>query len=97
MKNLLFILILFISSFYKDCITIRNAQKKYLDIKILNDSNKDLFIKDQFNYGYYFYHHKKNVDLNKLKANKFYVLVEYSDKKPILKFFSISNENFDYN
>ncbi len=53
MKNLLFILILFISSFYLDCITISNTQKKHLDIKILNDSNKDLFIKDQFNYDYY--------------------------------------------
>ncbi|WP_434980420.1 hypothetical protein [Daejeonia sp. YH14] len=97
MKNLLFILILFISSFYKDCITISNTQKKHLDIKILNDSNKDLFIKDQFNYDYYFYQHEEKVDLNKLGANKFYVLVEYVDKKPILKFFSISNENLNYN
>lgn len=97
MKNLLFILILFLPSFYKDCITISNTQKKYLDIKILNDSNKDLFIKDQFNYDFYFYHQNEKVDSNKLRANKFYILVEYTDKKPILKFFSISNENFEIN
>ena len=97
MKNLLFILILFMSSFYKDYITISNTQKKYLDIKVLNDSNKDLFIKDQFNYDFYFYHQNEKVDLNKLRANKFYILVEYTDKKPILKFFSISNEYFESN
>jgi hypothetical protein len=38
MKNLLFILIVLMSSFYKDSITISNTENKYLDIKILNDS-----------------------------------------------------------
>ena len=97
MKNLLFILIVLMSFFYKDSITISNTENKYLDIKILNDSDKDLFIKDPFKYDFYFYHQNEKVDLNKLKANTFYILVEYTDKKPILKFFSISNEYFESN
>ena len=97
MKNLLFILIVLMSFFYKDSITISNTENKYLDIKILNDSDKDLFIKDPFKYDFYFYHQKEKVDLNKLKANTFYILVEYTDKKPILKLFSISNEYFESN
>ena len=63
MKNLLFILIMLMSSFYKDSITISNTENKYLDIKILNDSNKDLFIKDPFKYDFYFYHQNEKVDL----------------------------------
>lgn len=97
MKNLLFILIVLMSFFYKDSITISNTENKYLDIKILNDSDKDLFIKDPFKYDFYFYHQNEKVDLNKLKANTFYILVEYTDKKPILKLFSISNEYFESN
>lgn len=97
MKNLLFILIVLMSFFYKDSITISNTENKYLDIKILNDSDKDLFIKDPFKYDFYFYHQNEKVDLNKLKANTFYILVEYTDKKPILKFFSITNDYFENN
>ena len=85
------------SFFYKDSITISNTENKYLDIKILNDSDKDLFIKDPFKYDFYFYNQNEKVDLNKLKANTFYILVEYTDKKPILKLFSISNEYFESN
>jgi hypothetical protein len=58
---------------------------------------KDLFIKDPFKYDFYFYHQNEKVDLNKLKANTFYILVEYTDKKPILKLFSISNDYFESN
>jgi hypothetical protein len=47
---------------------------------------KDLFIKDPFKYDFYFYRQNEKVDFNKLKANKFYILVEYTDKEPILKF-----------
>ncbi|WP_315054630.1 hypothetical protein [Chryseobacterium indoltheticum] len=96
MKKILIIPILLASIFFRESFTISNIQEKYLKVEFENNFTEDLLVKNQFNYAFHLYQYKEVLDYNKLAANKFHILVEYKEEKPILKFFSISNENFDF-